>query len=166
MKNLSQKEIEDLASTVEQILKVTQVISDKSLHILFYELMLRFNQPDSTKQLKLPFKNKEKPMAMKKITGVAEIDAIANSLSKKFGGKEVISLGPKITKATPFSSGSLSLDCLMGIGGIPDDRIVEIFGPSSAGKTSLALQIASNYVKERGYDRPPLFYRSRKNYWP
>ena len=96
-------------------------------------------------------------MAMKKITGVAEIDAIANSLSKKFGGKEVISLGPKITKATPFSSGSLSLDCLMGIGGIPDDRIVEIFGPSSAGKTSLALQIASNYVKERGYDRPPLF---------
>ena len=56
MKNLSQKEIEDLASTVEQILKVTQVISDKSLHTLFYELMLRFNQPDSTKQLKLPFK--------------------------------------------------------------------------------------------------------------
>jgi hypothetical protein len=56
MKNLSQKEIEDLASTIEQILKATQVISEKSLHVLFYELMLRFNQPNSTKQLKLPFK--------------------------------------------------------------------------------------------------------------
>ena len=37
-------------------------------------------------------------MAMKKITGVAEIDAIANSLSKKFGGKEVISLDQRLQK--------------------------------------------------------------------
>ena len=96
-------------------------------------------------------------MAIKKVTGVPEIDAIANALSKKFGGKDILTMGPKITEANPFSSGSISLDCIMGIGGIPDDRIIEIFGPSSAGKTSLALQMAANYVKERGYDRPPVF---------
>lgn len=96
-------------------------------------------------------------MAVKKITGIAEIDTIANALSKKFGGKSIISMGPQITKVQTFTSGSLSLDCILGVGGIPDDRIVEIFGPSSAGKTSLALQIAKNYVDQRGYERPPLF---------
>lgn len=95
-------------------------------------------------------------MSQQKKTGIPEVDAIAKSLSKKFG-KDVLSMGPKIQKATPFSSGSISLDCIMGIGGIPDDRIVEIYGPSSAGKTSLALQLVHNFVLERGYDRPPLF---------
>lgn len=96
-------------------------------------------------------------MGVKKITGIAEIDSIAAALSKKFGGKSVISMGPQITEVDTFTTGSLSLDCILGVGGVPDDRIVEIFGPSSAGKTSLALQLARNYVEERGYDRPPLF---------
>jgi recombination protein RecA len=96
-------------------------------------------------------------MGVKKITGIAEIDSIAAALSKKFGGKSIISMGPQITEVDTFSSGSLSLDCILGVGGVPDDRILEIFGPSSAGKTSLALQIARNYVTERGYDRPPVF---------
>jgi len=96
-------------------------------------------------------------MAVKKITGIAEIDAIANALSKKFGGKSILSLGPKISSANTFSSGSLSLDCQLGVGGVPDDRIVEIYGPASAGKTSLALQFVRNYIEERGYDRPPVF---------
>lgn len=96
-------------------------------------------------------------MGVKKITGIAEIDSIAAALSKKFGGKSIISMGPQITNVETFTSGSLSLDCILGVGGVPDDRIVEIFGPSSAGKTSLALQIAKNYVEERGYERPPLF---------
>ena len=96
-------------------------------------------------------------MGVKKITGIAEIDSIAAALSKKFGGKSIISMGPQITNVETFTSGSLSLDCILGVGGVPDDRVVEIFGPSSAGKTSLALQIAKNYVEERGYERPPLF---------
>lgn len=96
-------------------------------------------------------------MAIKKITGIPEIDTIANALSKKFGGKEILSLGPRIKEANPIPTGSLSLDCQLGIGGIPDDRVIEIFGPASAGKTSLALQLMAQYIKDRGYDRPPAF---------
>ena len=40
------------------------------------------------------------------------------------------------------------LDCVLGSGGFPDNRIIEIFGPPSAGKTSIALQLMSRYVKE------------------
>jgi len=96
-------------------------------------------------------------MAIKKITGINEIDAIAHALSKKFGGKDILSLGPKFETANPISTGSLYLDCQLGIGGIPDDRVIEIFGPPSAGKTSLALQLVANYINQRGYDRPPVF---------
>jgi len=96
-------------------------------------------------------------MAVKKVTGIAEIDLIANSLSKKFGGKEILSLGPRICSANPIPTGSLSLDCQLGIGGIPDDRVIEIYGEPSAGKTSLALQFVKQYVTTRGYDRPPVF---------
>jgi recombination protein RecA len=96
-------------------------------------------------------------MPIKKITGIAEIDAIAKALSKKFGGKEILSLGPKIVECSTISTGSLSLDCTLGVGGFPTDRIIEIFGPESAGKTSLALQFMRQYVNEKGYERPPVF---------
>ena len=96
-------------------------------------------------------------MAIKKVTGIPEIDVIANALSKKFGGKEILSLGPKFESAEPIPTGSIYLDCQLGIGGIPDDRVVEIYGPPSAGKTSLALQLVANYAKSRGYERPPVF---------
>jgi len=95
-------------------------------------------------------------MPIKKISGIAEIDTIANALNKKFG-KELISMGPKITYEDVISTGSLSLDCQLGVGGMPLNRIVEIYGPPSAGKTSLALQLVKQYVDERGYDRPPCF---------
>tara|TARA_Y100001973_G_scaffold21502_2_gene31912 strand:- start:3404 stop:4468 length:1065 start_codon:yes stop_codon:yes gene_type:complete len=96
-------------------------------------------------------------MAIKKVTGIPEIDAIANALGKKFGKDSIISMGPKIESAEVISTGSLSLDCQLGIGGFPIDRIIEVFGPPSAGKTSLALQLIKQYVEERGYDRPPCF---------
>jgi len=92
----------------------------------------------------------------KKITGIPEVDAIARALTKKFG-KDVLSLGPKIQECETVSTGSLALDCVLGVGGFPTDRIVEIFGPESAGKTSLALQLMGEYVKENGYARPPVF---------
>ena len=98
-------------------------------------------------------------MAIKKVTGIAEIDAIANALNKKFGGKALLSMGPKksLSEIKVVSTGSIYLDCTLGSGGFPDNRIIEIFGPPSAGKTSMALQLMSQYIKERGYDRPPLF---------
>ncbi|MBM08053.1 MAG: hypothetical protein CMF69_00515 [Magnetovibrio sp.] len=95
-------------------------------------------------------------MAIKKITGIPEVDTIANALNKKFG-KDLVHLGPKIESTEVVSSGSLSLDCQLGIGGIPLDRIIEVYGPPSAGKTSLSLQFVKQYVDEYGYDRPPCF---------
>ena len=95
-------------------------------------------------------------MAIKKITGIPEIDAIANSLNKKFG-KEFVSMGPKVQTCDAIPTGSLSLDCQLGIGGIPNDRVIEIYGPPSAGKTSLSLQFVKQYIEKYGYERPPCF---------
>ena len=96
-------------------------------------------------------------MAIKKITGIPEIDAIANSISKKFGKDNAISLGPKYEKVKAISTGSVTLDSALGVGGLPSDRVVEIFGPPSAGKTSLCLQVVKSYVDTYGYDRVPVF---------
>jgi recombination protein RecA len=97
-------------------------------------------------------------MAIKKITGIPEVDTIANALAKKFEKKEGwLSLGPRITTPKVFSSGSISLNCQLGVGGIPEDRIVEIYGPESSGKTSLALQFVKEYINKNGYKRPPCF---------
>lgn len=95
-------------------------------------------------------------MAIKKITGIPEIDAIANALNKKFG-KEFVSMGPKVQTCEAIPTGSLSLDCQLGIGGIPNDRVIEIYGPPSAGKTSLSLQFVKQYIQKYGYERPPCF---------
>ena len=96
-------------------------------------------------------------MAIKKITGIAEIDMIAASMAKKFGKENTISLGPKYEKVKAISTGSITLDSALGVGGLPSDRVVEIFGPPSAGKTSLCLQIVKSYVDTYGYDRVPVF---------
>jgi len=96
-------------------------------------------------------------MAIKKITGIAEIDSIANALGKKFSKENMITMGPRYLSCDTFSTGSLVLDQQLGINGIPTNRIVEIFGPPSAGKTSFALQLVREYVAKYGYERPPCF---------
>ncbi len=96
-------------------------------------------------------------MGVKKVTGIKEIDAIAAALNKKFSLGSIITLGPLIESVETVSTGSLSLDCQLGVGGLPVDRVIEIYGPTSGGKTSLALQIMRSYVEKYGYDRPPVF---------
>jgi len=96
-------------------------------------------------------------MAIKKVTGIPEIDAIASAFAKKYGKEEILSMGPKYEKVEAISTGSVSLDAVLGIGGVPDDRVVEIFGPPSAGKTSLCLQVVRNYVETKGYSKPPVW---------
>ena len=88
-------------------------------------------------------------MANKKITGIPEIDGILAGLNKQFE-KDYFSMGPRIQQIPVFPSGSLALDSALGIGGFPQYGIVEIFGPTSKGKTSLGLQVASNYMKYIG----------------
>lgn len=96
-------------------------------------------------------------MAIKKLTGIPEIDMIAASFAKKFGKEDMMSVGPKYEKVKAISTGSISLDAALGVGGLPSDRVVEIFGPPSAGKTSLCLQVVKQYVDAYGYDRLPVY---------
>ena len=96
-------------------------------------------------------------MGLKKVTGIAEIDMIAASIAKKFGKENIMSLGPRYEKVKAISTGSISLDSVLGVGGLPSDRVIEIFGPPSAGKTSLCLQVVKQYVDAYGYDRPPVY---------
>ena len=57
---------------------------------------------------------------------------------------------PSRVEVATVSTGSLSLDIALGIGGYPRGRIVEVFGPESSGKTTLALTIAAHAQKEGG----------------
>lgn len=76
--------------------------------------------------------------------------AIAN-IEKQFGKGAVMRLGENVTmNVDKISTGSLSLDVALGIGGVPRGRIVEIYGPESSGKTTIALHIAAEAQKNGG----------------
>lgn len=80
-----------------------------------------------------------------------KIDSIVEEISSKFGDGMIMKLGEvKKTDVETISSGALSLDLALGIGGVPRGRIIEIYGPESSGKTTLALHISSNAQKSGG----------------
>src|SRR5271167_3003378 len=73
-------------------------------------------------------------------------------IEKQFGKGSIVRLGSKeaIVQVTAISSGSISLDNALGVGGFPRGRIVEIFGPESSGKTTVALQVVAEAQKLGG----------------
>src|SRR5437016_13356782 len=63
-------------------------------------------------------------------------------MDKQFGKGSVLRLGSRnVLPVNAISSGSISLDAAPGVGGLPRGRVVEIFGPESSGKTTIALQV-------------------------
>ncbi|MGH9506850.1 MAG: recombinase RecA [Terriglobales bacterium] len=80
------------------------------------------------------------------------IDAALSQIEKQFGKGSIMRLGAKdaIVPIAVISTGSLSLDAALGVGGMPRGRVVEIFGPESSGKTTLALQVVANAQKSGG----------------
>ena len=63
-------------------------------------------------------------------------------MEKQFGKGAVLQLGSRNAQAvTVIPTGSISIDAALGVGGLPRGRVVEIFGPESSGKTTLALQV-------------------------
>ncbi len=81
----------------------------------------------------------------------ASIEDTISQIQTKFGEGAIIKLGdaPRVDiKAIP--TGSIGLDYALGIGGIPRGRIIEIYGPESSGKTTLALHIIASAQKEGG----------------
>lgn len=97
-------------------------------------------------------------MALKKATkkepktlGADAIEDTIKSIQVKFGEGAIMKLGdsPKVD-INVISTGSLGLDTALGVGGVPRGRIIEIFGPESSGKTTLALHIVAEAQKTGG----------------
>ena len=79
------------------------------------------------------------------------LGATLGQIEKQFGKGSVIRLGSQAVQAVPtISTGSISVDAALGIGGFPRGRISEIFGPESSGKTTLALQVVAEAQKAGG----------------
>jgi len=99
-------------------------------------------ESDSRKPAPAPGLDKEKKRAL---------DLALQQIEKTFGKGSIMKMDEEAYLAQPgISTGCLSLDLALGGKGIPRGRIVEIFGPESSGKTTLALTVAANAQKEGG----------------
>ena len=79
------------------------------------------------------------------------LEAAINQIDENFGKGSVMKLGQQAAlDIEAISTGSLSLDLALGIGGLPKGRIIEIYGPESSGKTTLALQVVAEAQKAGG----------------
>ena len=80
------------------------------------------------------------------------IDMAVGQIEKQFGKGAIMRLGQKgsIAPVEAISTGAISIDYALGIGGVPRGRVVEIFGPESSGKTTLALQVIAEAQKAGG----------------
>ena len=79
------------------------------------------------------------------------LEQVMNDIEKQFGKGSIMKLGDKEhMKVDVCSSGCLSLDIALGVGGYPRGRIIEIYGPESSGKTTFALQAIAEHQKLGG----------------
>jgi recombination protein RecA len=80
------------------------------------------------------------------------IEMAVGQIEKQFGKGSIMRLGQKdaVAAIPAISTGSVSLDYALGIGGVPRGRVVEIFGPESSGKTTLSLQVIAEAQKLGG----------------
>src|SRR5215207_9082000 len=80
------------------------------------------------------------------------IEAAVGQIEKQFGKGSIMRLGANniVAPVEAISTGALSIDYALGIGGVPRGRVIEIFGPESSGKTTLALQIIAEAQKKGG----------------
>lgn len=79
-----------------------------------------------------------------------KLDEAISKINKDFGAGSIMSLSDKPLNIQSISTGSLGLDVALGIGGLPKGRIVEIYGPESSGKTTLALHVIAEAQKAGG----------------
>jgi recombination protein RecA len=80
------------------------------------------------------------------------IEMAVGQIEKQFGKGSIMRLGQKdaVAQVPAISTGAVSLDYALGIGGMPRGRVIEIFGPESSGKTTLALQVIAEAQKTGG----------------
>ena len=93
-----------------------------------------------------PDNKKEQELKEKQV-----LEAAISQIDQNFGKGSVMRLGQQeALDVEAISTGSLSLDLALGIGGLPKGRIIEIYGPESSGKTTLALQVVAEAQKAGG----------------
>jgi recombination protein RecA len=80
------------------------------------------------------------------------VELAITQIERQFGKGSIMRLGgaDKVTDVPVIPTGSLSLNVALGVGGVPRGRIIEIFGPESGGKTTLALHIVAEAQKQNG----------------
>ena len=79
------------------------------------------------------------------------LEAVLAQIDKNYGKGSVMRLGDReASKVETISTGALALDAALGIGGLPRGRVVEIYGPESSGKTTVALHAVANVQKAGG----------------
>ena len=90
-------------------------------------------------------------MATKKADKSKILETVKLDINKEYGEGSIMSLGGTDTlDVEAISTGCLSLDMALGVGGVPKGRIIEVFGPESSGKTTLALHIVAECQKHGG----------------
>src|SRR5678816_4909460 len=83
--------------------------------------------------------------------GKVNIENTLREIKTKFGDDSIMMLGEKPhVDVDAISTGSIGLDAALGVGGLPRGRIIEIFGPESSGKTTLALHVVAEAQKAGG----------------
>lgn len=94
----------------------------------------------------------EKEIVMAKEDKLRALDAALSSIERSFGKGAVMKLGDPdaAMNVETVPTGSLSLDIALGMGGVPKGRIVEIYGPESSGKTTVALHMVAEVQKRGG----------------
>ena len=80
-----------------------------------------------------------------------QLNETLSQIEKQFGKGTVMRMGDREVVDIPaISTGSIGLDIALGIGGVPQGRVIEIFGPESSGKTTLTLQVIAECQKAGG----------------
>jgi len=87
-----------------------------------------------------------------KKTGIVSLETVLAQIKQQYGDGAIVRLGDKEIPKTiaHISTGALTLDLALGIGGVPKGRVIEVFGPESSGKTTLVSHIMANVQKEGG----------------
>ena len=80
------------------------------------------------------------------------IDLAFAQIEKQFGKGSIMRLGSKeaVVPISVIPTGAISFDAALGVGGFPRGRVIEIFGPESSGKTTIALQVIAEAQKSGG----------------
>lgn len=93
----------------------------------------------------------EKSPKTKEVNQDKNLDIALTQIEHEFGKGAIMRLGASVKTDVPtISTGALSLDIALGVGGVPRGRIVEIYGPESSGKTTVCLHIIANAQKAAG----------------